>query len=449
MAFSIQKTVRYILLTLRFPRDKETIDRSILSIKSGATLSGPNLWVLVAAIFIASLGLNTNSTAVIIGAMLISPLMGPIIGFGLGLGTEDIELVKKSVRNFIMMVFMSVATSTLFFLVSPLKEAGSELLGRTSPTVYDVFIAFFGGFAGIVASSSALQKSNVIPGVAIATALMPPLCTMGYGLSTLNLEYIFGAFYLFVINCVFISIATYLLVTLLKYPHVNVAESGRRKRINLIISGIIILMILPSIYITYHIVKKHTDKKRAEEFVNKELNDHNHLVISTKFDYKPAGSSLEMVTVGETYDSLELAALQEKMKDYGLNNCRLSIYQGPDNQKEVLGVFNTINSDMEVQKLSMKELYIRLDSVKRGLNGGLLPDSLQMKVARELYSSDSLLQRLSLQRNYAYNPRDAKRDTLWKVLVSYSKEPLPPHQAALLEWLKLRLKSPYVQLVLQ
>ena len=198
-------------------QDKEDELETIESIKKGIEFKGTNLWVLIFATFVASLGLNTNSTAVIIGAMLISPLMGPIMGFGLGLGISDFGLIKRAFRNFVTAILFSVITSTVFFLISPISEAQSELLARTQPTVYDVLIAFFGGLAGIVASSTK-SKGNVIPGVAIATALMPPLCTAGFGLATGNLYYFFGAFYLFFINTVFISLSTYLVVRILKYP---------------------------------------------------------------------------------------------------------------------------------------------------------------------------------------------------------------------------------------
>ena len=196
-------------------QEKEDELETIESIKKGIEFKGTNLWVLIFATFVASLGLNTNSTAVIIGAMLISPLMGPIMGFGLGLGISDFDLIKRSFRNFATATVFSVITSTLFFLISPISEAQSELLARTQPTVYDVLIAFFGGLAGIVASSTK-SKGNVIPGVAIATALMPPLCTAGFGLASGNLYYFFGAFYLYFINTVFISLATYVVVRLLK-----------------------------------------------------------------------------------------------------------------------------------------------------------------------------------------------------------------------------------------
>lgn len=184
--------------------DRESETETIENICRGINFRGSNLWVLIFAIFIASLGLNVNSTAVIIGAMLISPLMGPIMGIGLGLGINDFELIKKAFRNLAIATVFGILTSTFYFLISPLNEARSELLARTTPTIYDVLIAFFGGMAGVVASSTRL-KGNVIPGVAIATALMPPLCTAGFGIASGNFTYFFGAFYLYMINSVLIE----------------------------------------------------------------------------------------------------------------------------------------------------------------------------------------------------------------------------------------------------
>ena len=198
--FAIKSFLREYL-DLRKDKDNEleTID----SIRKGVEFKGANLWILIFAIFMASLGLNVNSTAVIIGAMLISPLMGPIMGVGLSVGMNDFELMKRSLKSFLITTAFSVTTATVYFLFTPIAEAQSELLARTSPTIYDVFIALFGGLAGVVALSTK-EKGNVIPGVAIATALMPPLCTAGYGLASGNLIYFLGAFYLYFINSVFI-----------------------------------------------------------------------------------------------------------------------------------------------------------------------------------------------------------------------------------------------------
>lgn len=199
------------------------------SIREGVSFRGTNILILILAILIASLGLNTNSTAVIIGAMLISPLMGPIIGIGLGVGIQDFELLKRCLRNLVMAAGFSVIASTVYFLISPVSEGHSELLARTSPTIYDVLIGFFGGGAGIVAIGSR-SKGNVIPGVAIATALMPPLCTAGYGIATAQLQYFLGAFYLFLINSIFIALATFIGVKLMKYTPVKAVNPERAAR---------------------------------------------------------------------------------------------------------------------------------------------------------------------------------------------------------------------------
>ena len=217
----------------RFLRDRFDLgedsalqDEVVDNICRGVDFRGTNLWVLIFATFVASLGLNVNSTAVIIGAMLISPLMGPIMGVGLSVGMNDFELMKRSLKSFLITTAFSVTTATVFFLFTPIAEAQSELLARTSPTIYDVFIALFGGLAGVVALSTK-EKGNVIPGVAIATALMPPLCTAGYGLASGNLIYFLGAFYLYFINSVFISLATFIGVRLMHFQRKEFVDKNR------------------------------------------------------------------------------------------------------------------------------------------------------------------------------------------------------------------------------
>lgn len=209
--------------------DKADEDDVVLSIKKNSDFVGANLWTLIFAIFIASIGLNVNSTAVIIGAMLISPLMGPIMGIGLGIGTNDFELVKKGLRNLLIATLISIVASTIYFYITPLHDAQSELLARTTPSIWDVFIAFFGGLAGIVAGTRK-EKSNVIPGVAIATALMPPLCTAGFGLASGNFYFFIGAIYLYFINSVFICISTFLIVRFLKFKKKHFEDKNYEKK---------------------------------------------------------------------------------------------------------------------------------------------------------------------------------------------------------------------------
>ena len=280
-------------------QEKEDEIETIESLKKGVEFRGTNLWVLIFAVFLASLGLNTNSTAVIIGAMLISPLMGPIMGFGLGLGITDFDLVKRSLRHYLTAIAFSVATSTAFFLISPISEAQSELLARTSPSIYDVLIAFFGGLAGIVASSTK-SKGNVIPGVAIATALMPPLCTAGFGLASGNLSYFFGAFYLYFINTVFISVATYIIVHILKYPRKSFIDKKREKTVRRYMTIIVICTIVPSIYLSYRVFEATLFDQQVRKFINEELHFPNTQILSRSVTNTGDKKEIKVVLIGQT-----------------------------------------------------------------------------------------------------------------------------------------------------
>lgn len=299
-------------------------------IREGVSFRGINILILIVAIFIASLGLNTNSTAVIIGAMLISPLMGPIIGIGLAVGVQDFELMKRSFRNLLMATLFSVATSCIYFLISPVNEGHSELLARTSPTIYDVFIGFFGGTAGILAVGSK-YKGNVIPGVAIATALMPPLCTVGYGLATFQMSYFFGALYLFFINSVFIACATTLGVRLMKYKVKDFSNPRRARTVRNTIYTIAIITMLPAIYLTYHMYEESTFNNNCERFVNDQFNFDGTQVLHTKAVMKGQQKTLTVSLVGRVLpqDSLTLA-LTDRLPQYHLGGTHLSIIQGDD-----------------------------------------------------------------------------------------------------------------------
>ena len=256
------------LLSLR--NDKAPEEETIASIKASVEFRGANLWILIFAIFVASLGLNTNSAAVIIGAMLISPLMGPIMGVGLSVGLNEFELMKRSLKSFLITTAFSVTTATIFFLLAPIAGSQSELLARTSPTIYDVFIALFGGLAGVVALSTK-EKGNVIPGVAIATALMPPLCTAGYGLASGNLIYFLGAFYLFFINSVFISLATFLGVRVMHFQRKEFVDKTREKTVRKYIVLIVVLTMCPAVYLTFGIIKSTFYEAAANRFISDQL----------------------------------------------------------------------------------------------------------------------------------------------------------------------------------
>lgn len=301
------------------------------NIREGVSFRGTNILILILAIFIASLGLNTNSTAVIIGAMLISPLMGPIIGIGLGVGVHDFTLLKRCIRNLVMAAGFSVIASTLYFLISPVNEQHSELLARTSPTIYDVLIGFFGGGAGIIALGST-NKGNVIPGVAIATALMPPLCTAGYGLATWQLNYFFGASYLFIINSIYIAFATFIGVKLMKYKGVA-DDTDRARRVRRIVYSLAILTMLPSIYLTYNMMRENNFVMHADRFIAAECNFPDTQVLNRKAYFDKGEKCISMTLIGQTLplDSLRLA-LSSKLKFYDLAGARLIFIQGGDSK---------------------------------------------------------------------------------------------------------------------
>lgn len=365
-----RRVVAFFVRNLDVRQEKEDERETIDSIKKGVEFKGTNLWVLIFATFVASLGLNTNSTAVIIGAMLISPLMGPIMGFGLGLGINDFELIKRSFRNFATATLFSVITSTLYFWITPISEAQSELLARTQPTVYDVLIAFFGGLAGIVASSTK-SKGNVIPGVAIATALMPPLCTAGFGLASGNLNYFFGAFYLFFINSVFISLATFLVVRVLKYPKKVFLDKQREKIVTRYVGVIVFFTIVPSLFLSYNLIRSSYFNDRVHNFVSEELTFPNTQILNKVVTDTSEKKEVKVVLIGQTIPEELIANARAKLPKYGLKDVHLVVQQG----------FGQEATDInELKSLLMQDLYknseevlrtqtLQIDSLKRQVNG--------------------------------------------------------------------------------
>ncbi len=294
------------------------------SITQGISFKGTNLWILIFAIFIASIGLNVNSTAVIIGAMLISPLMGPIIGMGFSLGVNDLKLFYSALLNYCVATVISIITATIYFMASPFDEAQSELLARTSPTTYDVFIAMFGGAAGIIAIFSK-DKGNVIPGVAIATALMPPLCTAGYGIAHSNIYFFAGAFYLYFINTVFICASTYAGVRLMKFHQKEMPEHIAKKSRRLILA-IIIITIIPSVFLTYNVFSINTLRRNVRMFVKEELNMIGVQAISHEIDEDT--KTLKVAIVGNELSANEISHIEDKMHKYHIDEFKLKIIQG-------------------------------------------------------------------------------------------------------------------------
>ena len=306
--------------------DLEEEQTIIEEVTRGVSYRGANLWILIAAIFIASLGLNVNSTAVIIGAMLISPLMGPIIGMGLAVGTNDLDLLKRALKNFSIAMLISVLTATIYFFISPLEEAQSELLARTTPTIYDVLIAFFGGAAGIIALSTRGRGGNVIPGVAIATALMPPLCTAGYGLATGQLNFFFGAFYLFFIKTVFFSLATALGVRMMRFHYHEFLSPERAKHARNILMLIVIATTIPAVMMTINIIRTSIFENGLRRFISSELEQPGTQILSSGTD--AATKELRVIAVGRAITEEKQRSASENMEHYGLGGYQLAVIQG-------------------------------------------------------------------------------------------------------------------------
>ena len=338
--------------TMNLAEDSDQ-EGTIETIKKDMVFRGYVVWILICSIFIASIGLNVNSTAVVIGAMLISPLMGPILAIGLSVGTNDWEMLKRALKNFGVMVAVALLTSTIYFLTTPLREAQPELLARTKPTFLDALIAIFGGLAGIIGVSRR-NRGNVIPGVAIATALMPPLCTAGYGLATGHWSYFFGAFYLFTLNSIFIAGATFLIVRYLRFPLVSFINMETERRVKRYMIGFVIIVLLPSAWIFYGLVKETIFLGKAEAFINHNLEFSGTEVISRKITYTDTISRIDVFIMGEPVSQQTQQQLERQMLQEGLENTVLKIHQPKDVSTDIAGKLSK-----EVRVGILEDLYQR------------------------------------------------------------------------------------------
>ncbi|MBV6881904.1 DUF389 domain-containing protein [Epilithonimonas ginsengisoli] len=342
---------------------EEKKDKVLENVTSNISFRGSNLWILACAIIIASIGLNVNSTAVIIGAMLISPLMGPIVGAGFALGTYNFPLLKKSFKNLIIATVVSLLVSGFYFYISPFKDVQSELLARTAPNIYDVLIAFFGGLVGVIAITR-VEKGNPIPGVAIATALMPPLCTAGFGLATFNFSYFLGAFYLYTINCFFICIATFLVVKYLHYPS-SIVDSKYEKRIRYSISFLILVMIVPSSYLAYNLYNEKKFTKTAEIFLQKEFEKNGYTLIYKKINYNANPKTIDVAFLNKKFTAEEIKSYNKMLSDNGLANTKINIRQNnSDLKSEILSEINKNNTTLSEKDIALSSLRSELDNYK-------------------------------------------------------------------------------------
>lgn len=334
------------------------------NIKQSISFRGANLWILACAIVIASVGLNVNSTAVVIGAMLISPLMGPIVGAGFALAVFDFELLKRCGKNLLIATIVSLVVSAIYFFISPFKDAQPELLARTSPTIYDVLIAFFGGLVGVIALTR-VEKGNPIPGVAIATALMPPLCTAGYGLAMGNFSYFFGAFYLYSINCFFICIATYFIVRYLKYTPVQFKNIRFEKQIRYGISFLLVLMIVPSFYLAYNLLKEKQFHDNVSKFIENEFTANGYPIIFKEIKYNTSPKKIELAFLSKRFSNEEEKQLNHRLNQYQIFNTSLIFKQGTqDLKKEILNELGTQNKALSEKDIIINNLQNEIKEFK-------------------------------------------------------------------------------------
>ncbi|WP_452598168.1 DUF389 domain-containing protein [Pontimicrobium sp. MEBiC01747] len=443
------KSIKTFFVELLDFRDDTDRDATIEAIKVDIPFKGATAWILICSIFVASIGLNADSTAVVIGAMLISPLMGPILGIGLSIAINDIDTLKKSLINLAVMIVLSLITAFLFFRFFPLSEDTSELLGRVQPDIRDVLIAFFGGLALIIARTKKGTIASVIFGVAIATALMPPLCTAGYGLAKGNFIYFGQAMYLFTINTIFIALATFLVLKILRFPMLKYANSAKRKRIARIASLVAIVVMIPAVMTFLNVLKKSQFEADAKRFIANELNglpNARYIKKSATPDYNPSGPSvIELTTFGSDKISDETkAVLKQRFVAYSnLKNTDLVINQTKNKEINNLEYMEELRTRDSLDLMSQQQKITFLESKVKQLSKlerNYIPFE---NITEEVKINYENLEKLSYSK--VINSNFKTLDTVDVFLVKWNdslitKEAQLKQELKLKEWLKLRLK---------
>lgn len=440
--FALIRRVVALLDRLNLRPEMDDPEKILQDVHRDVSFRGINLWILITATLVASVGLNVNSTPVIIGAMLISPLLGPINGIGVSLAIYDIALLRKALRNFAVAVLFSLATSAVYFTLTPLKEAGSELLARTTPTFWDVLIAFFGGLSGIIAALGRERRTNVIAGVAIATALMPPLCTAGYGIGTLQPKFFVGAMYLFLINAVFISASAYLTFQVIRFPNVEFKDKAYQLRIRRILVAIGLLTLLPSLYVAYMVVQEAIQEARIRTFVENAFSAFpaTNVVEYKRLDQKNS-PKLRVVLVGEPLGEDQIRYLQHDLNTtYKLAGYELEVIQGatkPALLPEAARLLEaTERSYSELRRLSdsLRTLQNQLQACQKTLQS---QNQEQEQLAREIRSLFPEIKALGIQKVTLLQPPQAPESQL-AVLLRLQPKARFPEEARLKAWLSER-----------
>ena len=430
----------------RFSLDEDTAQRDevVASISKGVEFRGVNLWVLIFAAMVASLGLNVNSAAVIIGAMLISPIMGPIMGVGLSLGINDFDLLKKSLRNFALMFIVAIVTATAYFFISPLSSNSSELLARTTPTTYDLLIAFFGGLAGMVAQTRQDRTSTVIPGVAIATALMPPLCTAGFGLATGQLRFFLGAFYLFFINSVFIALATYLVVRFLKYEKKVFIDKVRERNVKRMMMIITLVTFIPSVVIGFHMVRVSLFEATADKYVAQVFNFPHTRVIECNKHYSRGKhpSQIELL-LGEPLDEAVIENARAQLAGFGLEKVDLIVRQA--NKEDRIDIASLQQSYTEL----LEEKNRRIGEMAAQLSRYRVTDVEVDDISREVGAMMPAVRAISLTKGITFDVQGTPLDTTLVCVVTPRDPADSIDRMTLTHWLRIRTKVANVKLFVE
>lgn len=417
------------------------------SIKKNIYFRGPNVYILACAIIIASIGLNVNSIPVIIGAMLISPVMGPILGFGFGLGIRDSHLVKDSLLNFAVMVSISIIVSTLYFILSPLNlEKPTELLARTTPTLYDVLVALIGGFAGIF-EISRKEKGTVLSGVAIATALMPPLCTVGYGLSVMNWQYILGAMYLFVINSIFIALATYATVKYLHYPAVESAADKHRQMTRTTAAVVLVAIIVPSVFSAVNIIKESNFKIHAHNIVEENRSIGQGFIYDYKIDNISKPPVIELYMAGQKLDDINKENIYSSAEKYGIGRSQIYFHEDAARQRDALSESQVIkgiyeHTDMQIQALN--DTIVSLRGQLEQVRSEKMPTE---DIFRELQVQYPDIVGLSLTRGFRVSNDRASEKSCIAALIDSATELDADTVSRIRSWLKVRLSADEVNVI--
>lgn len=434
MSFELRSFIKSLLNLREGAEAKHTI---IDNVKDDADISSARVWTLMCAIGLASVGLNINSVPVVIGAMLISPLMGPIVSMGLALAIYDWGLLRRSARNLFILTAVSIIVSALYFLLSPITIAQSELLARTNPTIFDVLIAIFGGVAGFIGISRA-KHGNIIPGVAIATALIPPLCTVGYGIGTWQPVFIFGALYLFVINCIFICLSSLIVAKYLKLPKREYLDEVHRHRVSRFISVLTIIIIVPAVYLAYTFVNESNFNSNVDRYTASVFTDAGHIVVYEKRAYHRTGNTLEVAFLDEQFSDVEINTYRERLKDFDLEGTILSIRQ--NGAMPAAAEWDSLIGELTGKEAAVALLQSRLEAERNSANSPI-------QLLAEAKAIDSSVVNLSLETLASTDGIGVPIQTT--VTIYHDAEDLLTIDItnSLTTWLRTRLKDENLQVI--